>query len=143
MLTFGQSILIAIISSGIAATIVGSFFTYFANNKLDRRQRVMDMRKKIYSETHEELAGFFDNATIAARQKASTALLILYRQILLWGSVDVIKQFNKFWDVFDEKNGKTQEDTNKEYTNLIIEMRKDLTGENIMKKDVRRYGKIN
>jgi hypothetical protein len=143
MLTFGQSIIIAIISSGIAATIVGGFFTYFVNNKLDRRQRIMEIRKKIYSETHEELAGFFDNATLDARQKASTALLILYRQVQLWGSVGVIEQFNKFWDVFDKKNGRTQKEINEEYTNLIIEMRKDLTGENINKKDVRRYGKIN
>ncbi len=106
MLTFGQSILIAIISGGISATIVGSLFTYFVNEKLDRRQRIMEVKKKIYSETHEELAGFFDNATSDARLKASTALLILYRQIQLWGSEDVIKQFNKFWDVFDKKKRK-------------------------------------
>jgi hypothetical protein len=143
MLTFGQSILIAIVSSGITATIVGGLFTYFINKKLDRRQRIMEIRKKIYSETHEELAGLFDNATSDARQKASTTLLPLYRQIQLWGSVDVIKQFNKFWDVFDKKNSRTQEKINGEYTNLIIKMRKDLMGENINKENVRRYGKIN
>ncbi len=42
-----------------------------------------------------------------------------------------------------KKNGRTQEEINEEYTNLIIEMRKDLTGENISKEEVRRYGKIN
>ena len=84
MLTFGQSILIAIISSGIASIVVGGFFTYFVSKKLDRRQRIMEVRKKIYSDVHEELAGFFDNATNDARQKASTALLVLYRQIQLW-----------------------------------------------------------
>ena len=76
MLTFGQSILIAVISSGIAATIVGGLFTYFVNKKLDRQQRVLETRKKIYSETQEELAGFFDNAVPEVRQKASTTLLV-------------------------------------------------------------------
>jgi len=142
MLTFGQSILIAIISSGIASIVVGGFFTYFVSKKLDRRQRIMEVRKKIYSDVHEELAGFFDNATNDARQKASTALLVLYRQIQLWASADVIKQFNKFWDVFDRKNEKTQQEINHEYTNLIIAMRKDLVGEDISREEVRRYGKI-
>ena len=54
----------------------------------------------------------------------------------------MIKQFNKFWDVFDRKNEKTQQEINHEYTNLIIAMRKDLVGEDISREEVRRYGKI-
>ncbi len=143
MLTFGQSILIAIISSGLAAVIIGGFLTYFVNRKLDRNQRIMEVRREIYSNVHEELAGFFDNATNDARQKASIALLVLYRQIQLWASKEVVGQFNIFWDVFDKKNKRTQEEIHREYTNLIIAMRKDLVGEDIDKKEIRRYGKLN
>ena len=142
MLTFGQSVLIAIISSGFAAAVVGSLFTYFINRKLDRRQRVMSVRKEIYSSVQEGLAGVFDTATPADRQKSCVSLLILYRQIQLWASEEVVKQFNAFWDAIDLKNAKTQEEIREEYTKLVIAMRKDLTGQVIDKEEVRRYGKI-
>jgi len=143
MLTFWQSILISIISSGVVATIIGGLFTYFINRKLNRQQRTMEKRKDLYSETHEILAGFFDGATSIIRQKASSNLLILYRQIQLWGSTDVLRQFNNFLDVFDKKNNKAQKEIIEEYTGLIIKMHEDLTGEKIKGKDIRRYGKIN
>ncbi len=142
MLTFGQAVLIAIISSGFAAAIVGSFFTYLINNRLDRHQRVISVRKEIYSNVQEELAGFFDTATTTDRQKSCSSLLTLYRQIQLWASKEVVKQFNVFWDAIDLKNAKTQEELREEYTKLVIAMREDLTGQSIDKEDVRRYGKI-
>lgn len=140
MISWG-TIIISLISSSLAATIVGGFFTWFVNENLDRRQRVMEMRKKIYSDTIEELAGFYNTATQERRQNSSEKLLALYRQVQLWASADVVKQFNKFWDVFI-KNGKSQSEIGTEYANLIIAMRKELTGEDIAREEIRRYGKI-
>lgn len=143
MLTFGQSILIAILSSGLTSVIIGGLFTFFVNKRLDRYQRIMGERKDIYSKVHEELAGFFDYATIEARQKASKELLVLYRQIQIWGAIDVIKQFNKFLDAFNKENNRPTKEINSEYTKLVMAMKKDLTGEDIDEGEVRRYGKIN
>jgi len=119
------------------------FVTHLTNKKLDRTQRFMEVRREIYSAVHEELAGFFDTTVVDDRQKSAKSLLPLYRQIQLWSSKEVVKQFNKFWDVFDLKNKRSQEEINKEYTNLIIAMRKDLVGDTVASEDVRRYGSIN
>lgn len=137
-----ETILVAVVSSSLAATIVGGLFTWFVSARLDRRQRMMEVRKNIYSDTIEELSGFYDTATHEIRQNAFKNLLILYRQIQLWASTDVVKQFNKFLVVIDVKNNKTQAEMGTELANLIVSMRKDLIGEDIEREEIRRYGKI-
>jgi len=97
MLSFWQSLAMA----SISGLLSGALITYFFNKKLDRHQRIMEVRKQIYTNIQEELAGFFDTTPKNIREKSGEKLLHSFRQIQLWASEDVVKQFNKFLYAFN------------------------------------------
>ena len=132
-----QSVILIILSG-----LVGALLTYVINNRLNRDQKIMEVKREIYSEVHEKLSGFFDNATSEAREDATKSVLKLYRQTQLWVPKSVVCQFNKFWDVFDKINQKPQHEINKEYKKLVVVMHKDLTRKNISEEEIRTYGRI-
>lgn len=142
MLTFWESLILASITGLLSGAATGSIVSYLFNKKLDRHQRVMEMRKQIYSDTQEKLAGFFNTATDDIRQKSIQTFLSSLRQAQLWAAKDVIKQFNRFLFAIDKKNEKSQEEIDQEYKKLVSKMREDLTGELINEEDIEVYGKI-
>jgi len=132
-----QIVIVAIISSGFTV-----FVTYHINNRLDRNKRFMDVRREIYTEVHEILAGFFNTTTEVDHMQSRKALLPLYRKMQLWSSSEVVTEFNKFFDVFDVKNKRPQAEVGLQYTKLILAMRKDLVGGKLETTEIRRYGAI-
>lgn len=137
-----QVMLLSIVSSGLSATIVGGFFTWWVGKKIDFQQRVMEKRKEIYSDTVEALAGLYDTASAADRTAACNSILALHRQAQLWGSTAVVQQFNNLMQALDLKNGLTQSERNTKCTNLILAMRSELSRERIAPAEIHRYGKI-
>ena len=133
------TIVTAVLSSGLVATIISVIFKY----KLSNTERIMNVRREIYSSTHEALAGFFTTADMKKRQEAAESLLPQFRQVQLWGSDDVIKNFNKFLIYIDVNNKKPQKDVDKTYKQLILSMRRDLIGKKMDEEDLFMFGKIN
>ena len=142
MSIFWQQLIIniatGIATGGLAATIIGFIF----NNRLDRSQRVMNARKEIYSKVHESLSGLFTTADNLQRQEVANTLLPLFRQVQLWGSPKVVKNFNKFLVYIDKKNNIPQKDVDLAYKTLIVSMRNDLVGDKFKEKDLHLFGRI-
>ncbi len=132
------TIVTAVLSSGLVATLISVVFNY----KLSSNERIMSVRREIYSGVHETLAGFFTTADTKKRQETVDSLLPQFRQVQLWGSDEVIKKFNKFLIYIDVKNGKPQNEVDKTYKQLILSMRKDLIDKKLDEEDLFMFGKI-
>jgi len=135
-----SEIVLAILSGGVAGAIVSGVISYFVSIRLDREQRVQEQRKIIYSEIHDVLAGFFTTADKTEERHAKDNLTRLFRQSQIWGSPEMVKKFNSFLEAMDVS--RPQDEKNRQYRELIIRMRQDLTGETISYEDIKIYGKI-
>ena len=62
-MNFWQFIIFVLIPSGLIGAIVGGFVTHFSNRKLDFQRRIMERRKKVYTEIPELFQGLYSTAT--------------------------------------------------------------------------------
>ncbi|HBI17025.1 MAG TPA: hypothetical protein DDY52_02635 [Candidatus Moranbacteria bacterium] len=142
MLSFSQSLIIAFISSGFSSLVIGGIFTYFFNKKLSRYEKILEMRKELYTEINETLSGFFNVANYEDRQRSCSRLLNLHRKSQIWASEEVLEQFNNFLFFIDLNNNKSQDAVDKEYRKLIVSMRNCITENKLDKSKIYTLGEI-
>jgi hypothetical protein len=142
-MNFWQFIVFVLIPSGIISAIVGGLVTYFSNKNLDYQRRIMEMRKKVYTQVHELFQGLYDTASLKDRSKTRVELLKHYREVQIWGSDKVILKFTELLKAIDIKNGVSQEKRSLIYKEFVIAMREDILGKTeLSPEEIEVYGKI-
>lgn len=101
---------------------------YLMNKRLDRHQRMMEMRKVEYVKISQLLSGFYSTTSAEERNKSLSELPAEYRNLLAWGSDDVLRKLRAFIKTLDLKSSSDQLKKDKSYKELVIAMRIDLLG---------------
>lgn len=122
-----QTIITIIISSGIVAALTSGILTHFSNKKLDMQQRTMEIRKELYTKITNQLALFLNTVSETESDNARYDLLKYFREIQIWGSDEVARNFKKLLDLMADKNS-SQDKRNLQYKDFIVTMRKDILG---------------
>jgi hypothetical protein len=125
---FWQFIIFVLIPSGLIGALTSGILTYFSNKKLDIHQRTMEIRKDLYTKISNQIAFFFDTVSKKESDNARDDLLKYFREVQLWGSDEVVRNFKKLVYDMDLRNNISSEKRNMSYKNFIIAMRKDLLG---------------
>ncbi len=122
-----EIILASLISGGGAGALTAGLINHFSNKRLDIHKRTMEMRKESYTKVNEFFSNFYSTSS-EKNDENLTKILVLYREIQLWGSDEVVKNFQKLLKAMDIKNSITQEIRDLSYKEFVISMRKDILG---------------
>ncbi|KKP32686.1 MAG: hypothetical protein A2312_03860 [Candidatus Staskawiczbacteria bacterium RIFOXYB2_FULL_32_9] len=125
-----QIIILIVVPSGIIGAIAGGLVNYLSNKNLDRHIRMMEYRRDAYVNVHEILSKFFDTVNEEESNKYTDKLLEYYRKIQIWGSVDVVRNFNKLLEAMAKTSTSETEEAKNErniiYKQFVISMRNDI-----------------
>jgi len=137
MMGFWEIIILVIIPSGIVGALAGGLVNHFSNKSLDIYRRTMEARKDVYTKVNEILSKFISTVNKEESNNYREKLLKYFREIQIWGSDEVVQNFNDLLNAMDAENNISEEKRNYTYKNFIISMRKDILGKtNLLSEDI-------
>ncbi len=116
------------LASSALGAVAGAITNFLMNKRLDRHQRMMEMRKVEYVKISQQLSGFYDTTTPEERKEYLEELPAQYRNLLAWGSDDVLRKLMAFIKAINVNSSSDQLTKDRLYKELIIAMRIDLLG---------------
>ena len=120
-------LILNLILSGVVAAIIGGLVTYYSNKNLDSYSRIREIRKKLYTDISNHLSNFVSTVSEEESNSARKDLLRYEREVELWGSDEVVKNFKELLKSMSNQDA-DQKNRNHLYKNFVLSMRKDLVG---------------
>src|SRR3989339_1586951 len=122
----------------ILTAIIGSYLTYYFTNKSKRNEAILKFKEEKYSNLLILLQGFVGKTTSGEIKKR-----FFEEQYKSWlySSDGVVKAINEMVQIVINARGKEpeQEKGKKAVGNIVLEMRKDLSGKTNLKSEDFRY----
>lgn len=133
--------ILPIISGGLAATAVSAFISHWSNKKMDIQQRTMEIRKDLYTKIINQISFFISTVSEEDSDNARDDLLKYFRELQIWGSDKVVRQFRNLINLMCDKSSieekknlsdkelvVAEEKRNLSYKELVVALRFDILG---------------
>jgi hypothetical protein len=127
-----ENLIIAVLSSSLLASIVGSLLTRWYKIRSDKEIRKFLQKEKRFFDMLTNMDAF----TIGKEDKAKKEKINeAYRQLWLYGSDETIRSINRFWISTGTKPSEEKDRTeaDKRHCEMVLQIRKDFYGKTDLK----------